>query len=57
VDDQEFERARYFKCLGSFLIEDFIITMKIIWRTVIANQTFYGGEETTKFMTFRKTYK
>jgi hypothetical protein len=41
VDDKEFERARDFKHLGSVLIEDFNITLKIKWRIVIANQPSY----------------
>ena len=38
VDDEEFERERDVKPLGSFLTED----MKINWGIVIANQTSYG---------------
>jgi len=41
VDDQEFERARDFKLLGSVLTEDFNITVKFKWRIVIANQISY----------------
>jgi hypothetical protein len=40
MDDQEFERVREFKYLGTTLTED--ITTEIKWRTVMENCTSYG---------------
>jgi hypothetical protein len=37
VDDQEFERAREFECLGSTVTEDNNITFEIKQRILMAN--------------------
>jgi sorting nexin-29 len=42
VDDQEFERAREFKYLGSTLTEDNNITTEIKLRILMANRDSYG---------------
>jgi flagellar basal body rod protein FlgB len=42
VDDQEFEKVREFKYLGSTLTEDNNITIEIKQRIVMANRASYG---------------
>jgi hypothetical protein len=42
VDDQEFERVRDFKYLGSILTEDNNITIETKQRIVMANRVTYG---------------
>jgi hypothetical protein len=57
VNDQEFERARELKYLGSTITEDNKITTEIKQRILMANRASYGPKETIKFTIFRETDK
>jgi hypothetical protein len=58
VDNQEFERVREFKYLGSTLTEDTDIIVEIKWRILMANRATYGLNKqlSVRYLGRHKTY-
>lgn len=52
IDDQEYERVKEFKYLGTSRLEEYDLTTEMKQRITMTNKTSYGSKKRTKIAEF-----